>query len=141
MEHLPRKALRGQRVQADVPVPDELMPPVQQEMMAPPMQQMPTMQQAPQQVTLTNQAGSASDAHMRSTRRYTSTIMEVDRPTRTRTLDQLGPVDEDAQPHLYQRSDPPDTMGLICALELPHGDSLEIAVNLDAEERHQEDPM
>ena len=57
-------------------------------------------------------------------------------------MDQLGPFDTEAQPHLYQRSDPPDmTMGLICALELPHGDSLETAVNLDAEERHQEDPV
>ena len=33
------------------------------------------------------------------------------------------------------------TMGLICALELPHGDSLEAAVSLDTEERHQEDPI
>ena len=57
-------------------------------------------------------------------------MMDVDRPTRTRTLDQLGPFDEDAQPHLYQRSDPTYTIvGLICAIELPHGDSLEAAVN------------
>jgi hypothetical protein len=118
------------------------MPPAQQAMMAPPAQQMPTIQQAPQQVTLTQQAGSAFDAHMRSTRRDTSTMMEVDRPTRTRTMDQLGPFDTEAQPHLYQRTDPPDmTMRLIGALELPHGDSLETAVNLDAEERHQEDPV
>ena len=32
-------------------------------------------------------------------------------------------------------------MGLICAIELPHGDSLETAVSLDTEERHQEDPI
>ena len=111
--------------------------------MAPPAPQMPTIQQAPQQVTLTQQVGSASDIHMRSTRRDTSTMMEVERPTRTRTMDQLGPFDTEAQPTLYQRSDnPPDmTMGLICAPELPHGDSLEAAVNLDAEERNQEEPV
>ena len=69
-------------------------------------------------------------------------MMEVDRPTRTRTMDQLGPFDTEAQPNVHQRTDPPDmTMGLICALELPPGGSLETAVNLDAEERHQEDPV
>ena len=79
------------------------------------MKKVPTIQQAPQQATLTQQVGSVVDAHIRSTRRDTSTMMEVDRPTRTRTMDQLGPFGT-------ERSDPPNmTMGLICALELPHG--------------------